>query len=215
MLENLRFYTGFLSLLSGIIGLVYWYKLPNYKAKLFFFSIWFSLIIDFIGTNFTQWTGLLNYWVYNAYNLFIFSIYIILLRSLLKRISCRCIASAFLIIFILFSILNWCFLENGMVNILTYSYAIGVIFITILSSFYLFELFSTDLILNYSKSIFFWFVIGILVFHVPFLPFMLSLKWVLIKTNSTTYSLILFFLNLLMNASFIIGFVCSEKKYNY
>ena len=106
-------------------------------------------------------------------------------------------------------------MQNGLENILTYTYAIGVIFITILSVLYLFELFSSNLVLNFSKSIYFWFVVGILIFHVPFLPFMLSLEWFLIDYNPTIYGMILFFLNLLMNTSFIIGFIWSEKKYNY
>jgi hypothetical protein len=215
MLENLRFYSGFLTLLSGIIGIAFWHKLPNNRAKLFLFSIWFSVLIDVIGKYFTQWTGLLNYWIYNSYIFVLFSVYIILLKSLLKRVPYRCIATFFLISFMVVSILNWLFLQNGMQTILTYSYAVGVIFITILSAFYLFELFSTNLILNYSKSIFFWFVLGILIFHVPFLPFMLSLEWFLIDYSSTTYGIILFFLNLLMNTSFIIGFIWSQKKYNY
>jgi hypothetical protein len=216
MLENLRFYTGFLHLLSGIIGIAFWYKLPNNRAKLFLFSIWFSVLVEVIGNYFTEWTGgLLNYWVFNVYIFVLFSVYIMLLKSLLKRVPYRCIATFFLISFMLVSILNWLFLQNGMQTILTYSYAVGVIFITILSAFYLFELFSTNLILSYSKSIYFWFVLGILIFHVPFLPFMLSLDWFLIKVTSTTYGIILFFLNLLMNTSFIIGFIWSQKKYNY
>jgi hypothetical protein len=215
MLENLRFYTGFLHLLSGIIGVLFWYKLPNYKSKLFLFSIWFSLLIEIIGKYFTQWTGLLNYSVFNAYIFVLFSTYIILLKSLLKKITYRYVATFFLIIFMLVFTLNCLISNNSMANIMTYGYASGVIFITILSSMYLFELFSTNLILNYNRSLFFWFVLGILIFHVPFLPFMLSLEWFLIEYSSITYGLILFFLNLLMNTSFIIGFVWSQKKYNY
>jgi hypothetical protein len=215
MLENLRFYSIYLTLLSGIIGIIFWQKLPDYKSKLFLFSIWFSVLMDFVGTNFTQWTGLRNYWVYNTYNLIIFSVYLFLIKLLLKKLVYKYIAHFCLIVFVLISVLNWCFFQNGVENVLTYSYATGVIFVTILSSFYLFELFSTDQILNYNKSIFFWFVLGVLIFHVPFLPFMLSAKWFLIKCTSSIFSLILFFLNLLMNTSFIIGFVWSEKKYNY
>jgi hypothetical protein len=215
MLENIRHYSGFLTLLSGIIGIVFWYKLPNNKSKLFLFSIWFSIILDLIGKYYTEWTGQLNYIIYNLYVLIIFSIYIILLRSLLEKLFFQKTALLFLLFFILTFFLNWFFIQNGLTEILTNSYALGVVFITVLGSMYLFELFSTNLILNYSKSIFFWFVLGVLLFHVTYLPFMLSLKWFLIDYNPAIYGLILFFLNLLMNTSFIIGFICSEKRYNY
>ncbi len=215
MLENLRFYVIFLTLLSLGVGLLYWYKLPTNRSKLFLYTIFFSAVMDFLGTNFTQWTGLLNYWIYNFYFFILFIVYIILLRSLLKKLAYKYISRFFLIFFIVFSLTNWIFFQNGINTILTYNYAIGVIFITILGSLYLFEIFSTDLILSYSRSIYFWFVIGVMIFHIPFLPFMLSLKLLLIKYSPTAWSLIIFFLNLLMNASFIIGFICSEKRYNY
>ena len=215
MLENLRFYSVFLTLFSAIIGVLFWHKLPGGKAKLLLFTIWFSVLMDLIGRYFNQWTGLLNYWVYNFYNFVLFSIYIIILKSLLHKILYICVANIFLILFIVISILNCLFWQSGWDNILTYTYALGVVFITILSSVYLFELFSTDLILSYSKSIFFWFVLGILLFHIPFLPFMLSLEWFLIDSNPIIYGMILFFLNLLMNCCFIIGFIWSEKRYNY
>lgn len=215
MLADLRFYTIFLTLLSSVIGLLFWHKLPSNRARFFLFSIGFSLLLDFIGTNFTQWTGMLNYGVYNFYILVLFSYYLLFFKSLLKKIAYKYTAGLFSIFFLVVSIINWSFLQNGLENILTYTYAIGVIFITILSVCYLFELFSSNLVLNFSKSIYFWFVVGILIFHVPFLPFMLSLEWFLIDYNPTIYGMILFFLNLLMNTSFIIGFIWSEKRYNY
>lgn len=215
MLENLRHYSVYLILLSTIVGVVFWYKLPNWKSRLFLFSIFFSFSIDFLGKYFTEWTGLLNYGIYNFYILLLFSYYILFFKSVLKSISYRNIANIFLFVFIIITILNWGFWQNGLERILTYTYAFGVIFITILSVFYLLELFSSNLITNFTKSIYFWYIIGILIFHLPFLPFMLSLQWFLIDFNPTVYGIILFFLNLLMSTSFIIGFVWSEKRYNY
>ena len=119
MLENLRFYSGFLTLISGCVGILFWYKLPSRKSKLFLFSIWISLVMDFIGTNFTIWTGLLNYWVYNSYIFILFIIYILLLKSILKKLVYKYIAAFFCLFFIIISIINWCFLQNGFDNILT------------------------------------------------------------------------------------------------
>jgi hypothetical protein len=215
MLENLRFYSIFLTLISSIIGILFWYKLPNLKSKLFLFSLFFSIAVDFVGTNFTKWTGLLNYEVYNLYILILFTYYLIFLKSLLKKIVYQNIASLFLFIFLIGYVINILFIQNLFKNVVTNGYAIGVLFVTILSLLYIFEVFTSQLILNYSKSIFFWFILGVLIFHVPFLPFMLSLQWFLIDYNPTIYGLIIFFLNLLMNCCFVIGFIWSEKKYNY
>ncbi|WP_309641293.1 hypothetical protein [Flavobacterium sp.] len=215
MFENLRFFIVYLALLSGICGLISWNKLPNSKAKLILVSIGFSVLVEIVGRNFTKWTGLLNYGVFNIYILAIFSIYIIILRMLLKKASYKNISSILLLLFFGFYAFNYMIFQQDFDQILTNSYVLGVLIIIILGFLYLLELFSSNLVLNYRKSIFFWFVLGILIFHVPFLPFMLSLHWFLIDYNPSIYGLILFFLNLLMNICFIIGFLCSEKKYNY
>ncbi|WP_246020756.1 hypothetical protein [Flavobacterium humi] len=173
------------------------------------------MFTEIVGKYFTLWTGLLNYYVFNFYILVMFFIYIVLIKSLLKKIVHRNIASFLMLIYIVFYILNYFFFQNEFGQIFTNSYAVGVISIVILSFLYLFELFSSNLVLDYSKSIFFWFILGILIFYVPYLPFMLSLDWFLIDYNSSVYDLIIFFLNLLMNFCFSIGFICSEKKYNY
>lgn len=216
MIENLRFYSGFLTLLSGIIGLLLYHKLPTFKSKLVLATVWVSVLVEFVGKYFTQWTGLLNYFVFNVYNLIIFSVYIIILDKLFKKQINKRLATIFLVLFLLSFLANALFFGKELEQrIITNFYATGVVFISVLSLLYLVELYNSDYILNYSKSIFFWFILGILIFHVPFLPFMLSLDWFLIKFNSSVYGIIVFFLNLLMNSCFIFGFLCSEKKYNY
>ncbi|KGO82660.1 hypothetical protein Q763_06090 [Flavobacterium beibuense F44-8] len=215
MLEDLRFGIVYLSLLSGICGLVFLHKLPGNKAKSILLLIWLSTATELVGKYFTIWTGLLNYYVFNLYILMSFSIYILLLKSLIKTRTHKNLASLLLVIFLVFYFINYFFIQNEFGQILTNSYTVGVLSIIILSFLYMFELFSSNLVLSYSKSVFFWFVLGILIFHVPFLPFMLSLKWFLIDYNPSIYGLIIFFLNLLMNFCFLVGFIWSEKKYNY
>lgn len=215
MLENLRFYSIYLALLAGIVGLFFLYKLPGNKAKSLLGMIFFSVLTEFVGSNLTRWTGMINYCVYNFYILASFSYYLILLKYLLIQRSYRRTADIFLIVFILFYLSNLIFIQKSISETFTDSFALGVLFVLILSCLYLVEIFNSKKILNFRKSIFFWFILGVLLFHVPFLPFMLAIKWFLIESNETIYSLMLFILNVLMYGCFIIGFIWSEKKYNY
>ena len=214
MLGDVRFYIVYVVAISGILGIFYADKLPNYKSRLVLVSIWFSALIEIVGKYFTAWTGLLNYCVFNVYIFITFAMYIILLKGLLKKEIYKDLAWIFLAIFIIYFILNGCYM-SPIQHVLTNSYVVGVIITAILSFLYLLEIFSSDLVLNYTKSIFFWFILGILIFHIPYLPFMLSLDWFLIDYNPSVYGMILFFLNLLMNICFAAGFIWSEKKYNY
>lgn len=215
MLQNLNSYTIYLALLSGIPGIFFYFKLPNNKAKSLLAFIWIAFIIDYIGLNFTEWTGCINYPIYNFYILISFSYYIILLKLLLIKIKNKKIALIFLLLFISTYFVNLLFIENNLSSTLTSVFAIGVIIILFLSCLYLLEIFSSENILNFKKSIYFWFVLGILAFHVPFLPYMLANHFFLIDTNMTIFRFVLFILNLLMHSCFLIGFICSEKKYNY
>jgi hypothetical protein len=215
MLENLRYYIVYLALLTSIIGVLYYPKLPCSKAKFLLCLVIFSFVTELVGKYFTAWTGFLNYYVYNFYMLASFSAYLILLRMLLLKLLYKRLATLFLILFLLFYFINIMFLQHDPETTFTYSFAVGVGFVLILSCLYLVEIFNSDKILNFKKSIYFWFVIGILVFHVPFLPFMLALNWFLIDKDESVFSLVLFILNLLMYICFNIGFIWSEKKYNY
>ncbi|SFD88631.1 hypothetical protein [Flavobacterium phragmitis] len=215
MFEFLRSYIIYLALLSGIVGVLSLPKLPGNKAKFLVLLIWFSIITEIVGYYFTQWTGLLNFYVYNFYMFASFSAYILLLRALLTKYKDRIAAVLFLILFIISYFLNSLYFKEDMNRSFTYSFAIGVLLVLILSCLYLIEIFNSEKILNFKKSVFFWYVLGILVFHVPFTPFMLAINWFLIKQDESIFSLVLFILNFLAHSCFIIGFLWSEKKYNY
>mgnify|MGYP006208747679 FL=1 len=67
MLIYLRYFPGLFALITVIIGLLNWSKLPNYKSKLSLFTIGLTLLIEVLGPLFSLWTGLLNYYIFNIY----------------------------------------------------------------------------------------------------------------------------------------------------
>lgn len=215
MLENIRFYTIYLALLSGIVGLFFYHKLPNNKAKSILIMIWLSVLIEFLGINFSKWTGKINYFIFNFYILISFFYYIYLLKLLLNRINNKIIATIFLILFVIFYIINFFLIQHNFDKTFTNSFTLGVFFVLILSCLYLIEISNSEKILNFKRSIYFWFILGVLLFHLPFLPFMLAIDWFLIERVESIYSFVLFILNLLMHSCFIIGFIWTEKRYNY
>lgn len=214
-MEDLRFYIVYLALFAGIIGFIFLNKLPTKKARSLLVMIWFSAFTEFAGIYYTSWTNQLNYIVFNIYIIVSLTYYMLLLRKLLESKKYKKIAFIFTILFLLFFISNELAYQHFFVKMDSKSFALGIIFIVILSCRYLFEIVNSNKILDFQYSIFFWFVIGILLFNVPFLPFMLSEEFFLIDYNQNVTSLILFFLNLFMYCCIIIGFIWSEKKYNY
>ena len=139
MVANLRFYIIYLALFAGIVGIIFLHKLPNNKAKSVVAMIWFSVLTEFVGLNFSKWTNLLNYVVFNFYILASFSYYIILLRKLLNSLIYKSIASFFLFSFLLFFLVNHLFFDLGINRIDTISFALGISFVVFLSCRYFFE----------------------------------------------------------------------------
>jgi hypothetical protein len=214
-MEKLRYYVIYITLVATIVGLFYYKKLPNKKAKSLLALIFISFLTEFIGRNFYYWFGLKNYIVFNLYFLITFNIYILLLLALLKKRVNKTISNCLLVLTNVFFIVDMIYLQDIFSEGLGYFFTLGSVFALILSSLYFVEMFSSNKASHFKKSIYFWYVLGILLFYIPFLPFMLASKMFLFEDLGALFSVVLFVLNILMYGSFIIGFIWSQKKYNY
>lgn len=214
-LKDLRFYVIYLTLIATIVGLFYYRKLPNKKAKSILAVIFISFLAEFIGKYFYPWFGIKNYIVINLYLLIAFNSYMLLLLALLKRKRNKLISNCFLLLINLSFIVDMIYLHDIFMGLLTYYFTVGSSLLLVLSTLYLVEMVNSNKILHYKKSIYFWYILGILLFYLPFMPFVLASKMFLFNDLGATFSIVLFVLNLLMYGSFIIGFICSQKKYNH
>lgn len=214
-MEKLRFYVIYLTLAATIVGLYYYKKLPTKKAKLLWVLIFISFLSEFVGRYFYDWFGLKNYIVMNIYFLITIIGYIVLLGALLKRKVNKMISNVLLLLASLSFIINLIYFQDVFAQMLSYFYSIGSTCVLILSSLYFIEMFNSNKVLHYKKSIYFWYILGILLFYIPFVPFMLASKMFLFNDLGPMFSIVLFVLNLFMYGSFIIGFIWSQKKYNY
>ncbi len=215
ILENLKFLSPYFVLTSGIIGLFNIKKLPDVKAKLILFTIWFTFIFDVVGTHYYKFFEGENFIIYNIYFLLLFIIYFYYYSLAVKDKRLKITIYLLCILFIVFFAVDGSFIANINVVQLFNSYAFGVLLVAISAFLYLFELFNSKNIISYSRSLTFWFTVGILSFHIPFVPFMYSIKFFLIDYNLKVFSLVVFFLNLVMNFCFSFGFIWSKKIYNY
>lgn len=212
-----RFYCIILfTFVTALFGFFNLKKLPSIKSKLILIAITLGLFADLIGHNFTQITGMLNYVVYNVFTALSFLIYyaiiFMLLRNNIHIKLAKIIISAFIGVLTIIILFFFDTFINGISSVIYTSAVLGLLLLSIL---YLVELYNSDKILHFGKSVFFWFVVGVLVFHIPFLPFMLSVKFFLIDFDPLIYTMILLLLNIFMDSCLIYGFICSKKTYNY
>ncbi len=197
------------------VGFFHWEKLPSFRAKSIVWFLSYTFINELVALAFQTFAIEKTIYLYNVYILLSFTYVIWLLSSILRSKKWVILARFVLIAYPLFCGVEGFLLKEQFTDTLNYSYALGTISVLILSSFYLYDLFGEELILVFKKSIYFWFILGILLFHVPFLPFIIALDMTLLENNDFIYNFILTFLNLLMYGSISYGFICSIKNYNY
>ncbi len=214
-MESLGNYVIYLTLIATVVGFFYYNKLPNKKAKSLLALILLSFLAEVIGRNFPYWFELENYIVFNLYILITLNSYIILLGLLLKKSASKRASSVFLLLLNLLFVIDMIYLHDIFEGMLTYYYTFGSTLVLILSSLYFVEMFNSNRSSHYKKSIYFWYILGILLFYIPFLPFMLASKMFLFENPAPLFGFMLFSVNVLMYGSFVIGFIWSNKKYNY
>lgn len=211
---NLRFYTGIIILVVFLVGLFNYSKLPDRRAKSLLGMLFVSLLTE-IGGMSMGYLGLKNFIVYNTYVLIIFNYYLLLLQSLLKKSFHKKLTNVFFFLFNTAFVADLFYMQDLFEEMLTFSFALGVIFVLILSFLYLMQVFNSNRVLHFKKSIYFWIVLGLLIFHIPFLPIMIAVELFLKPNPGPMFSISIFVLNLLMYTCFTLGFLWGKKKYNY
>lgn len=217
-MQELTNYIKYIALASAIINSIFFYKYAGGRAKYFFYSIWFIAITEFSYRFF--YYNVFNEdissskIVVNTYTLVQFSFYFLWYRFLMKNKTNKRLVLLFLGLFCTSFVLISLFLQGFTVITQSYVYTIGMIFLVISIILYFMEILASEFTLQFGRSVYFWFSLGLLLFHVPFMPFMFIAEY--LKFNqSIPYAVVLFGLNLIMHTCFIFGVLWSKKKYNF
>jgi len=212
-MEYLRFYSQYLALAVAIYGLIKYKDYKYSKAKYFLYSIWLIVITEFVGEHFYDWFGIPNYPLYNVYTLILFVFYLCWFRSLIELPKRKRIVSAFIVIYVLFSVINVFAFQDFVTESGTYSYALGVIFVVTSICYYLIEVFNSEVVLRIRQSMYFWFSIAILLFHATYMPFFFAYKFFYFG-EVKLLSAVNFTLCVLMYIFFGIGFLKAKHSAN-
>uniref|UniRef100_UPI00366E7A70 hypothetical protein n=1 Tax=Plantactinospora endophytica TaxID=673535 RepID=UPI00366E7A70 len=180
------------------------------KKKTLFFKILTLFLVVTFFIEFLGWylsiIGKPNFRVYHFYTVFEYFGIFVLYRSLLKERKYLKISYVLLFTFIVLSIFT--FFDR---KYLHYTGIIGSFNVGVLVFLYLRELLLSNEILNYKKLLPFWVSVGLLVFHLPAIPFFSF--WNYMK-NKDLFP-ILYTLIILMNVIISFGLIWSNKKEEY
>lgn len=206
--------------ISTIVSLFYYKKFANTKNSYFIFFIFYTFLIDKICyinslTHFISKDNLHNNNpILNIYAISTYLFFLLFYRHLSKNKRNRILLKYFLIIYILFIFFDFFILKTHFINeIITKTIIVGSVLFLITLILFLIEIINNEsIIFNIEKSFIFWVSVGCLLFYVGVIPIMISSKQLFFKG---IFEVILNILNGVAHSLFIVGYIWSDKKYNY
>lgn len=209
---NIAQYSFLLFLVSGVFGLLIKKNRVLIREKLFLVFLFYTVFSELLGNYFflnKQFSLIptpINIYIYVS-NVF----FLVFIGSLLKTKLSLYLMLFSVFIFTAFYIYDIFYFDE---LYRLKSYVIGTILVLLMSSFYLITVLKSSQINTIDTTLFFWVIVGILLFIIPFLPYFIYINIFKAKNYYDIYSSVIFFLNLIMNICFIIGFYRSRKNYN-
>ncbi len=215
LLIGLKSSIKYIALLSAIIATLGYRKYSMGKAKYFLFAIWFIALTEF-SYKIVYYQILKEqhkvFFIANLHFLIIGSFYLLWFRFLIKDRKKRQAILFMFLTLMLFFIINSMFIEPFL-EIQNYTFGVAAIFVILTILLFFIEILNTEKILQFERSVYFWFSLGILIFWAPFIPLWFTNEY--FGFLGPTYVISIFVLNLLMHLFFIIGILWSKRKFNY
>ena len=174
-----------LLLISAILGAIYLNKHKSSGGiKMFVAFLWFTVLVEIIGSytairhlTENEWFGFTldspferNFWLYNAYFIISFVVYIHFFKLQLKLRRNRVIIEILLSLFIIASVLNLIFSGVYLIGFSSFTNIAGTLLILFTISLYYYQLLTSDAILEIKNSIIFYISLGAILLHIALTP---------------------------------------------
>lgn len=209
-LADLKYFFTYLQIITAIAGSLCYYKYKDTYLKYFLFLLWFIVLNDVFAELYRMNVSPHDNFFYNISQLISFSLYFLLFRNAVKKISSRKVIATLSFLYYCFYIVCL-FFENFYTNYFLNSFIFGGSLIIISILIYIAEILKTDKIIQINKMLLLWISIGLLFFLIPNIPFSIIRNF---DKNSPTipninivYFILLFFYNIII----ITGFISSSK----
>jgi len=200
--------------IAFIISLLFYNKFKNTKYVYFTYFLVFTFIIELLGYIYAKVLLINTNPIYNTYIILTCLFYILFYKSLFKNKTNKKIMNAFVIIYLLFTIFDFVILKSHFINdFLSNNFVFGPILIALILILFLIEIINNEaVIFNIKKTFIFWVSVGALLFYIGVIPIIITSE---LLNFDGLYDNILSGLNFIMYGSFSLGYILSDKKYNY
>lgn len=199
--------------LSVIIASVYFFKNRKSKLKYFLYFLWYSFLNELVGKYLADYSQLDNTIMYNVYLIIYFLFIFYLYWDNLERKLFKNVISILTIIYSLVYIVNFFVLKNFTTKLQVYPFMIGSCFLIITVILYFIEVLNSEKIVLMTKELLFWISLGLLLFNIGIIPWLIMLSYfpIVFVDNLTILKSLFNCLVIILYICYIIGFICGHK----
>ncbi len=205
---------------SAVVSLFYFKKFKGTKYVWFLYFIYFTFIIDKINYlnsvyHFINIDGVHNNKpVLNLYIVISFYFFFLFYKSVFHLPANRKIMDVFILLFSIFLLVDIFYFKTNLISqFLAKTAVFGSVLLLITIILITMEfLQNKEMVNNIEHSFIFWITLGCFLFYMGIIPVLIYSKFHL---SNGIFNTILVILNTFTHTSFILGFMLSERKYNY
>ena len=199
---------------SAFITSAFYYKnLKNANLKSLPFFLFFVFLGEIVALLLAKKFHT-NLFYYNIFTALQMIYYLVLIGKHLNSNKAKIIILSTVLAFIVFTSINFIFVQDLNIRLDSYSFTFGCFLITIWVTYYFFELLNSDQVEDYGTQPMFWIGIGLFIFYLCNIPYMSIFNYLQsnYKTIFNAYFKIIQILGYFMYTFFIIGILCLSKR---
>lgn len=201
----------YVEIITAVIATMYYYKYKESNLKFILLLLWYIVFNELLGWYFHAILKIkYNSIIYNIYGIISFVLLLNIYRRSLFKEKFKKYVSIFTVTYVLIFVIN-AFFVDSMKQILTVSYIYGSIVLIISILFYLIEILNSERILLVSKDILFWISVGLFLFQIGIIPYMVIREYYIEFVDMESNLLLYYILIYILNICYIIGFIWGQK----
>lgn len=196
-----------------ILSVFYYRTLVINRLKTFPYFLFFVVAGEITGF-FLAKIYRTNIAFYNVFTTLQIAYYLLLIYNSIDSVKGKKVLASCLVLFIIASIINYFFIQDISNELVSYTFTIGCLLITMGAAYFFYELLQSSNIENYTTYPLFWIILGLFIFYVCNIPFMSVYNYLSrnYKTIFRAYFKIIEFLTYILYSFFIIGIICSSRR---
>lgn len=181
------------------------------KNKTFvLFYFWFTACKELFAYWYTNHINVNNLFLFNLYQIIEMTVLFLAFYTIQNKSEYKKISLFIYTIYVVYYFYS--IITQDIKVFFDYSYSVGSVSIVLIILLYFYEILNTNQVMALNKNFMFWFGAGLLIYHLPSIPYTLLLKYYLGEKFKPSFFIANYVLIFLSNSTFIYGLLCAKPS---